>query len=97
MSGTQVCEFELSPCANQFGEPVGMRVTFELVDGDLVINGTSTGTDEGKPYTGTLTLRPAGDAALTGGLEGGDECWVNGVWVSPCPPGNSEEDELIDA
>jgi subtilisin family serine protease len=97
MLGTQVCEFELSPRANQFGEPVGMRVRIELGDDDLVISGTSTGANEGKSYTGTLTLRRAGDMALIGGPEGGDECWVNGVWVSPCPSGRTGGDVLTDA
>jgi hypothetical protein len=27
------------------------------------------------------------------GYEGGDECWVNGVWVSPCPSDEPEGDE----
>ena len=93
MSATQVCEFEISPRENRFGEPVGMRIRIELGDdADLIITGTSTGVDDGKSYRGTLTLRRAG-RALASRLEGGDECWVNGVWVIPCPPASDEEDE----
>jgi subtilisin family serine protease len=91
MSATQVCEFEMSPRANKFGERVGMSIRIELGDDDLIITGTSTGANEGKSYMGALTLRLAGNEALVGGHEGGDECWVNGVWVSPCPSGDSRE------
>jgi subtilisin family serine protease len=84
MSATQIFEFETSPQENRFGEPVGMRIRIEVGgDGDLIINGITTGADGGKSYLGTLTLRKSGAT----GEEGGDECWVNGVWVSPCPSG----------
>ena len=90
MAATQVCEFEISPHENRFGESVGMKIRIELGDDDdLIVTGTTTGDSEGKTYLGTLTLRPEG----RGALEGGDECWVNGVWVSPCPPASEEADE----
>jgi subtilisin family serine protease len=96
MSTTQVCEFEMSPRENRFGESVGMKIRIELGDDDLIITGTSTGDDAGKSYRGTLTLRCVGGKAFVGGLEGGDECWVNGMWVSPCPSKGEEDDEPPD-
>lgn len=86
MSATRVFEFETSPQENRFGEPVGMKIRIESGGPDLVITGTATGAQEGKSYVGTLTLRGA-----FGGLEGGDECWINGMWVSPCPSGAGGE------
>ena len=81
MSATQVVEFETGHRENRFGEPTGMRIRIEVgEDTDLTITGTSTGAHDGDSYLGSLTLRKA----ITG-YEGGDECWVNGVWVSPCP------------
>ena len=92
MSATRVFEFETSPQENRFGEPIGMRIRIELGDDDdLVITGTSTGASGGKSYLGTLTLRKAPKEAIRV-EEGGDECWVNGVWVSPCPSGKDEAD-----
>jgi hypothetical protein len=89
MSATQVLEFETKSRKNRYGEPAGMRVRIELGgDANLTITGTSTGAYEGESYMGSLTLRKA-----TSGYEGGDECWVNGVWVSPCPNGEPEGDE----
>lgn len=97
MSATQVCEFEMSPCANRFGEAVGMRIRIELSENaDLIITGTSTGARDGNSYMGTLTLRRAGGRKLIDEPEGGDECWVNGVWVSPCPAGKEEDDGMSD-
>ncbi|HEY9283403.1 MAG TPA: S8 family peptidase [Pyrinomonadaceae bacterium] len=94
MSATRVLEFETVPQENRFGEPVGMRIRIELGDdADLIITGTSTGANEGKSYRGTLMLRKALAGSLIGGCEGGDECWVNGVWVSPCPRGGAAEDD----
>ncbi|MBV8855782.1 MAG: S8 family peptidase [Acidobacteria bacterium] len=92
MSATQVFEFETSPQGNRFGEPVGMKIRIELGGDGLVITGTSTGAYEGKNYVGTLALRKA-----FSGLEGGDECWINGRWVSPCPSGAGEEDDAESA
>ena len=81
MSATRVLEFETSFRENRYGKPAGMRVRIELGnDAELTITGTSTGAQDGESYRGTLTLRKA-----TSAYEGGDECWVNGVWVSPCP------------
>lgn len=92
MSATRVLEFETSPQENRFGEPVGMRIRIELGDdADLIITGMSTGAYEGKSYTGTLTLRKT--RALIDGKEGGDECWVNGVWVIPCPSAEADDEE----
>lgn len=91
MSATQVIEFETSPQENRFGEPVGMKIRIEL-GGDLVITGTPTGEYEGGSYTGSLTLKRA-----FSGLEGGDECWINGRWVSPCPSGAGEGDDAESA
>src|SRR5215216_4512432 len=89
MSATQVLEFETSFRENRYGEPAGMRIRIELDDNaDLTITGTSTGAYEGQSYMGTLMLRKA-----ISGYEGGDECWVNGVWVSPCPSNKTEGDE----
>lgn len=89
MSATQVLEFETSFRENRYGEPAGMRVRIELGnDADLTITGTSTGAYDGESYMGTLRLRKA-----ISGDEGGDECWVNGVWVSPCPSDEPEGDE----
>ena len=89
MSATQVLEFETSFQENRYGEPAGMRVRIELGDdADLTITGTSTGAYDGESYMGTLTLRKG-----MSGYEGGDECWVNGVWVSPCPSNEPEGDE----
>jgi len=92
MSATQVLEFETSFRENRYGEPAGMRIRIELGDGaDLIITGTSTGAYDGESYMGTLMLRKAmGDC----GYEGGDECWVNGVWVVPCPKKESDDDEV---
>ena len=92
MSATQVLEFETSVRENCFGEPAGMRIRIELGDNDnLIITGTSTGAYDGQSYMGTLMLRKA----ISGyeGYEGGDECWVNGVWVSPCPTKETEDDK----
>jgi len=89
MSATRILEFETNFRENRHGEPAGMRVRIELGDdADLMITGTSTGAYDGESYLGSLTLRKA-----TSGYEGGDECWVNGVWVSPCPGDGSDEDE----
>lgn len=94
MSATRVFEFETSPQENRFGEPVGMRIRIELGDdADLIITGTSTGAYEEKSYKGTLMLRKATEGVVIDGCEGGDECWVNGVWVSPCPTGEAEADK----
>lgn len=91
MSATKVMEFETIPQENRFGELVGMRIRVELGnDSNLIITGTSTGANEGKNYMGILTLRKANSGAMTGSQEGGDECWVNGVWVSPCPAASNE-------
>jgi hypothetical protein len=88
MSAIQVLEFETSFRENRYGEPAGMRIRIELGDNaDLTITGRSTGAYDGESYLGTLTLRKA-----MGGYEGGDECWVNGVWVSPCPANETEDD-----
>jgi subtilisin family serine protease len=85
MSEARVFEFETGPRGNRYGDPVGMKVRIEVGESaDLVITGTSTGDAEGKRYRGTLTLRKMGGGPISG-EEGGDECWVNGVWVSPCP------------
>ncbi len=85
MSEASVFEFETNPRGNRYGDPVGMKIRIEIGESaDLVITGTSTGASEGKSYRGTLTLRKTGGGALSI-EEGGDECWVNGVWVSPCP------------
>jgi subtilisin family serine protease len=92
MSATQVLEFESSFRENRYGEPAGMRIRIELGDNaDLIITGTSTGAYDGQSYIGTLMLRKA----ISGyeGYEGGDECWVNGVWVSPCPSNETEGEE----
>lgn len=92
MSATRVLEFETSFCENRYGEPAGMRIRIELGDdADLTITGTSTGAYDGESYIGTLMLRKA-----ISGYEGGDECWVNGVWVSPCPGKEPDGDESSD-
>lgn len=89
MSATRVLEFETSSRENRYGEPAGMRVRIELGNGaELTITGTSTGAYSGESYMGTLMLRKA-----ISGHEGGDECWVNGVWVVPCPSNGAEDDE----
>jgi hypothetical protein len=88
MSETRVLEFETSSRENRHGAPAGMRIRIELGDNsDLTITGTSTGAYEGESYKGTLMLRKA-----ISGYEGGDECWVNGVWVSPCPANEPDGD-----
>ena len=85
MTDTQIFEFELGP-QNRNGALVGMRIKIKIGDhGDLVITGTATGTSEEENYVGTLTLRKVGRGPIDIGMEGGDECWINGVWVSPCP------------
>ena len=90
MSATQVLEFETSFRANRFGEPAGMRIKIELGDdADLKITGTSTGAYDGESYIGSLTLTKE----ITGyGYEGGDECWINGQWVVPCPTKDRDVD-----
>ena len=90
MSATQVLEFETSLRENRYGEPAGMRIRIELGDADLTITGTSTGAYDGESYRGTLMLRKAASGR---GYEGGDECWINGVWVSPCPTKDTDDDE----
>lgn len=92
MSATRVFEFETTPQENRFGEPVGMKIRIELGDENgLLITGTTVGADEGKSYVGTLMLRKTMAESFVSGCEGGDECWVNGVWVSPCPGGQTSE------
>lgn len=89
MSATRVLEFETSFRKNRYGAPAGMRIRIELGDdADLTITGTSTGAYDGESYMGTLMLRKA-----ISRYEGGDECWVNGVWVSPCPATETDGDE----
>jgi hypothetical protein len=89
MSATRVLEFETSFRENRYGEAAGMRIRIELgEDADLTITGISTGAYDGESYMGTLMLRKA-----ISGYEGGDECWVNGVWVSPCPANEPDGDE----
>lgn len=89
MSATQVLEFETGFRENRYGEPAGMKIRIELGDNaDLTITGTSTGAYDGQSYMGTLMLRKA-----MSGYEGGDECWVNGVWVTPCPSNETEGDK----
>ena len=90
MSATEVLEFETSFRENRYGEPAGMRIRIELGDdADLKITGTSTGAYDGESYIGSLTLKKA----MSGyEYEGGDECWINGQWVSPCPTKDSEVD-----
>lgn len=90
MSATQVIDFETSFRENRYGEPAGMRIRIELGDdADLRITGISTGAYEGESYIGSLTLKKAMSRC---GYEGGDECWINGVWVSPCPTKDMEGD-----
>jgi subtilisin family serine protease len=92
MLTTQVLEFETSFRENRYGEPAGMKIRIELGDdADLTITGTSTGAYDGQSYMGTLMLRKA-----ISGYEGGDECWINGVWVSPCPGKETDDDESSD-
>lgn len=88
MSATQVFEFETSQQENRFGELVGVKIRIELGGDGLVITGTSTGAYEGRSYEGTLTLRRPFSTT-----EGGDECWINGRWVSPCHSGAGEGDD----
>lgn len=89
MSATRVLEFETSFRENRYGESAGMKIRIELGDdADLSITGTSTGANDGESYMGTLMLRKA-----ISGYEGGDECWVNGVWVSPCPTREADDDD----
>lgn len=89
MAETRVFEFETNPQENRKGRPVGMRIRIEVGDeARLVITGTSTGTPDGERYVGTLTLSKAERGSSPLGMEGGDECWVNGVWVVPCPAGS---------
>lgn len=91
MSATQVLEFETGFRENRYGEPAGMRIRIELGDeADLKITGTSTGAYDGESYIGSLMLKKAMSGS---GYEGGDECWINGVWVSPCPTKDSEDEE----
>jgi hypothetical protein len=85
MEEARVFEFEASPHENRYGDRVGMKIKIEVGDdADLIITGTSTGVSEGKLYRGILTLRKVGRGPIIT-EEGGDECWINGVWVSPCP------------
>lgn len=89
MLTTRVLEFETSFRENRYGAPAGMKIKIELGDdADLTITGTSTGAYGGESYLGTLMLRKA-----ISGYEGGDECWVNGVWVSPCPASEAGGDQ----
>jgi hypothetical protein len=89
MSATQVLEFETSYRENRYGEPAGMKIRIELGDDSgLTITGTSTGAYNGESYKGSLMLRKA-----ISGYEGGDECWINGVWVNPCPAQEPDGDE----
>ena len=86
MAETQVIEFETAPREDRSGELVGMRIKIEVRDdADLLITATSVGDSAGKNYAGTLTLRKVIGGPIIDGSEGGDECWINGVWMSPCP------------
>ena len=63
--------------------PAGMRVTIELSqDGTFNISGES----DGERYEGTLVMRQVE-------AKGGDECWINGVWYSPCPIGGQDSSD----
>jgi subtilisin family serine protease len=86
MAETQVIEFETAPKEDRNGELVGMRIKIEVSDdADLLITATSVGDSAGKNYAGMLTLRKVKGGPIIDGSEGGDECWINGVWMSPCP------------
>jgi subtilisin family serine protease len=91
MAEAKVFEFETSPRENRDGAPVGMRIRIEVGEANLAITGTSTGASDGDNYVGTLTLRKVKAGPIVIGQEGGDECWVNGVWKVPCPAGSPEE------
>jgi subtilisin family serine protease len=94
MENKSAFEFEMKPQQKPSGELAGMAVRIEVDNGDtFVINGTS----DGKRYEGTLILRRKKDEdsnALDANMidssapivpPGGDECYINGKWYSPCP------------
>jgi hypothetical protein len=83
-------EFEMKPKENSEGKLAGMAVRIEVNDGDsLTIKGRS-GADA---YDGLLVLKKVKAGVMKSesadlldpAPPGGDECYVNGRWVNPCP------------
>lgn len=84
-------EFEMKPQENSEGKPAGMLVRIEVKDGNtLAITGKS-GADA---YEGLLVFKKISKEAKRSEFAelldnppapGGDECYVNGRWVNPCP------------
>ncbi|HEV2860548.1 MAG TPA: S8 family peptidase [Pyrinomonadaceae bacterium] len=92
MTKTQVVEFETNPRADRYDELAGVKIRFGA-DGDaaLLITTAPTGDPAANIHTETLTLTELGVSSLLNEKAGGDECWVNGVWVTPCPIGTGME------
>jgi subtilisin family serine protease len=87
-------EFEMKPQPKPSGELAGMSVRIEVDSGETIV---ISGTSNGEPYQGTLILRKKKDKdrndldksmkELSGPVvpPGGDECYIDGRWYSPCP------------
>ncbi len=89
MDNQTAFEFEMKPAPKKNGAMAGMAVRIQIMNGDsMVIKGTS----DGEYYEGTLVLRKKLEGASGSDpsaleTDGGDECFINGVWYSPCPVG----------
>jgi len=85
-------DFEMNP-QPRGNSTAGMRIQIEVKNGNSV---EITGSSNGEEFEGILALtqkqpgteRLESTGSYGGGtkkLEGGDECYINGVWYNPCP------------
>lgn len=92
MREQQVFKFDFKAQPKADGTLAGMSVRIEVTGDDAIV---ITGVCDGETYVGTLILQKKQAAAGTtvqsppeemkASPLGGDECWVSGVWVNPCP------------
>lgn len=75
-------EFDIKPKKKKSGKLAGMAVRIVVKDQDVIV---ITGKSGGEEFKGQLVLRKK--RTPTPSPRGGDECFINGVWYSPCPIG----------